>query len=68
VIEVSRLNGNPFVLNCEWIKTLEATPDTVVTLVSGEKLMVKESLDEVLRRVMDYRKRIHQEPPSKGGG
>ncbi|MCC7440872.1 MAG: flagellar FlbD family protein [Bdellovibrionales bacterium] len=65
MIEVSRLNGTPFFLNCELIRSVEATPDTVISLLSGEKLMVKETVDEVIRRVMDYRKRIHQEPPAR---
>jgi flagellar protein FlbD len=66
VIEVSRLNGKPFVLNCEWIKTVESTPDTVITLTTGEKFMVKESVEEIVRRTTEYQKRLHQEPPRPG--
>ena len=61
---MSRLNGRKFIMNCELIKTMEATPDTVITLTAGDKIMVKESIQEVLRMAMDYRKRLHQEPPS----
>lgn len=68
MIEVSRLNGKKFVINCELIKILEATPDTVITLLSGEKLMIQESVAQVIQMTMDYRKRLYQEPPSKSGG
>lgn len=63
MIEVSRMNGKKFRLNCELIKTIEATPDTIVTLISGEKLMIRESVDDVVASTVNYRKRLYQEPP-----
>jgi flagellar protein FlbD len=63
MIEVSRINGKPFVINCELIKFIEATPDTLITLTTNEKLMVKESVPEVIRRTVEYRKRLYQEAP-----
>jgi flagellar protein FlbD len=63
VIRLKRLNGSDFVLNCDLIKTIESTPDTLITLLSGEKLMVLEKVDDVIRRTMDYRKRLAQEKP-----
>jgi len=64
VIRLKRLNGSQFTLNCDLIKMIEATPDTLITLLSGEKLMVLEQVDEVVRLTMDYRKRLSQEPPT----
>ena len=64
MIEVSRLNGKRFVVNCELIKYIESTPDTVITLATNEKIMVLESLSDVVRLTMEYRKRLYQEPPS----
>ncbi len=49
-----------FVLNAEIIETIEETPDTVVTLVNGKKLIVDEPMDEVVRRVMAYRRALHK--------
>lgn len=63
MIELSRMNGTPFVLNGELIKSIEKTPDTLITLISGEKFMVLESAETVVERVMNYKKRLHQEPP-----
>ena len=63
MIQLNRLNGKEYVLNCELIKLVEATPDTIITLSTGEKLMVKNSVEEVVQRTLDYHKRIHQEPP-----
>lgn len=65
MIRLSRLNGKEFVLNCELIKYLEATPDTVITLTTGEKLMVHESVEEVIERTTKYRQAIYREPPQR---
>jgi len=58
MIELTRLNGNPMVLNSDLIKTAEASPDTVLTLINGEKLIVSESCAEVMERVLTYRARL----------
>lgn len=49
-----------FVLNAEIIETIEETPDTVVTLTNGKKLIVDEPMDEIVRRVIKYRRALHQ--------
>jgi flagellar protein FlbD len=67
MIQVSRINGKSFVINCDLIKTLESIPDTLVTLTTGEKIMVKETVADVIRLTMDYRKRLFQEPPTTSG-
>lgn len=58
MIHVTRLNGSQFVVNAELIREVEATPDTVVTLTTGTKLLVRESVDEVVRAVLQYRRDI----------
>jgi flagellar protein FlbD len=58
MIELTRLNGSPMVLNSDLIKTAEASPDTMLTLVNGEKLIVRESCEEVTKRVLGYRARL----------
>lgn len=58
MIELTRLNGNPMVLNSDLIKTAEASPDTMLTLINGEKLIVREELAEVMERVLAYRARL----------
>ena len=60
MIALTRLNGQPFVINAEKIRYLEQTPDTLVCCESGEKLMVKESLDEVIRRAIEYARAIRK--------
>jgi flagellar protein FlbD len=55
MIELTRLNGNPMVLNSDLIKTAEASPDTMLTLITGEKLIVRETCAEVMERVLEYR-------------
>lgn len=54
MIRLTRLDGEPFVLNAELIRYIEARPDTFITLLSGERLVVKETMDEVLDRTVRY--------------
>ncbi len=49
-----------FILNAEIIETIEETPDTVITLVNSKKLIVDEPMDEVVRRVMAYRRALNK--------
>lgn len=58
MIGLTRINGKRFVLNAELIRYLENTPDTLVTLVSGDKIMVKETIEEVVDLAMQYRRQI----------
>lgn len=58
MIIVSRLNGERFGVNAEHIERVEETPDTVLTLVEGKKYLIRESLDEVIEKVVAYRARI----------
>jgi flagellar protein FlbD len=58
MIELTRLNGTPIVLNSDLIKTAEAAPDTMLTLINGEKLIVREPCAEVTERVLAYRARL----------
>ncbi len=64
MISVTRLNGKRFVLNAELIRTVEENPDTVITLVSGEHIVVREDLDEVVRLVLEYRRHLRTLAPA----
>lgn len=61
MIQLTRLNGSPLVVNSDLIKYAEASPDTMLTLVNGEKIVVLESCDEVVRRAIAYRARVYRE-------
>lgn len=58
MIKVTRLNGKEFILNAELIELVESTPDTVITLTSGKKMVVSEPVDEIVKRVIQYRSNI----------
>jgi flagellar protein FlbD len=60
MITLTRLNGQRFVLNAERIRYLEETPDTVVCCDNGDKMMVKEELQEVIRRTIEYARLIRK--------
>lgn len=54
MIKLTRHTGEPFVLNAELISYIEAAADTFVTLTSGQRLIVRETLDEVMQRAVEY--------------
>jgi flagellar protein FlbD len=58
MIRVTRLNHSPIVINSELIERVEITPDTVITLTTGQIFRVRETAEEVIDRVVDFRKRI----------
>jgi flagellar protein FlbD len=58
MIHVTRLNHSSLVLNSDLIEQIEATPDTVISLVNGERFMVLETPDEVVDRVVTFRRSL----------
>lgn len=58
MIDVTRMNNKPFTLNCDLIEMVEETPDTVITLTTGKKIVVKESRQDIKNLVKLYRKDI----------
>ena len=58
MIRLTRLNGRPFVLNAEQIKTVEETPDTMVTLLGGGQMVVQETMEEVVARAVEYARMV----------
>jgi flagellar protein FlbD len=60
MIEVTRINHVPLVLNSDLIEHIESTPDTLISLTNGQKLIVLEDPQELIRRVVAFRRRIFQ--------
>lgn len=58
MIFLTRLNKQCVVVNAELIKVVEATPDTLITLINGDHLMVRESVEEVVEKSVEYARRI----------
>jgi len=58
MIKLTKLNGKTFVINADLIETLESTPDTVVTLTTDKKYIVIETIEEIIEKVIEYKKRI----------
>jgi len=59
MIKVKRLNDKEFIVNSELILYIEETPDTVITLTNGQKIIVSDSVDEVIEKVISYKAQIH---------
>lgn len=58
MIKLTKLNEDIFFLNAELVKTVEETPDTVITLTNGSKYIVKENADTIIERIVQYKRSI----------
>lgn len=58
MIKLTRLNGSVYVLNSDLIETVEATPDTVISTTDAKKYVCRESVDEVIGKIIEFRGRI----------
>ena len=65
MILVTRLNGSQFYINAELIQTVESTPDTVISLTTNLKVVVKEEAQEVIRRIIEYKQLTNANPTIK---
>lgn len=62
MIKLHHLAGEPFLLNAEWIRCVESRPDTFITLVQGERIVVRETPEQVLSACLDYQRAKHLLP------
>lgn len=62
MISVTRLDGTPMLLNCDQIAWVERMPDTVISLMNGEKLIVRETPDALVERIQDFRRAVLSAP------
>lgn len=59
MIQLTRINRVPLVLNSDLIEHIESTPDTVISLTTGQKFVVLETVDEIIRKVIEFRRAVH---------
>lgn len=67
MIRLTRINDSPFYVNADLIEFVDATPDTVLTLTNGEKVRVRERAEEVVEKVIVYKRRVLSAAPAAGG-
>ena len=65
MIKVTRLNDSVLIINADMIQSVQATPDTLITLTNNDKIMVKEALEEVSQRIVDYQRAVYSTPGPK---
>jgi flagellar protein FlbD len=68
MIPLTRLNGLPLVINSDLIKIIENAPDTVISLVNGEKIVVRETSEQILERIVQFRRRVFEGLPLNFSG
>ncbi len=59
MIKVKRLNDKEFIVNSELILYIEETPDTVITLTNGQKIVVQDSVDDIINKILNYKAKIN---------
>jgi len=67
MIKVTRLNDSVMVVNVEKIQSLQATPDTVITFTNHDRIMVKEPLEEISQRIVEYRRNVNSRAGDSSG-
>ena len=65
MIRLTRINHIPLVLNADLIEHMESTPDTVISMTNGQKFVVLESTDDVIRKVIEFRREISTGTPTR---
>jgi len=68
MIAVTRIDGSPILLNEDLIESIEQTPDTVLSLVNGHKLMVRDDPAELVQRVVEFRRLVFRSGSPAAGG
>jgi flagellar protein FlbD len=66
MIQLTRINHVPFYLNSDLVEHIESTPDTILTLTSGQKYMVEEPAEEVVERIIAFRRKLLAGPADAG--
>lgn len=61
MIKLEKLNGTMVVVNAELIETIESAPDTVLNLATGNRFLVRNSVDEVIAKIVEYKKQVYSE-------
>ena len=62
MISVKKINGQEIIVNCDLIETIEFSPHAVLSLTTGGKIIVDETRDEILRKIIEYKRTIHRRP------
>jgi len=65
MIKVKKINGEEVVINAELIETVEARPDTTISLTTGNKIIVKDTVSEVIEKIIEYRRLVNQKRSKK---
>jgi flagellar protein FlbD len=67
MIRVTRINNHSILLNSDLIEQIETVPDTTIALTTGQRLFVRETADEILSRIVEFRRQISAGPTNENG-
>ena len=58
MIKIVRINGSEVTLNCDLIETIEATPDTTITMTTGKRFIARDGVDDIIQQIIAYKSQI----------
>ncbi|MDR2899103.1 MAG: flagellar FlbD family protein [Clostridiales bacterium] len=59
MISITKLNDKELIINCDLIECIEANPDTTITMTTGRKIIAKESIDDIIEKILTFKHKIH---------
>lgn len=62
MVKVTKLNGNDIIVNSDLIEFIESTPDTIITLTTGKKLIIKDTIEDVIAKIINFKKKVFDLP------
>lgn len=63
MITLTRLNDKPMIVNADLIRSVEQNPDTVITMINGDHIVVKETMQDIVRKSIDYNRHVRRATP-----
>lgn len=59
MISITKINHRELIINCDLIERIESNPDTTITMTTGQKIIVKESVDDIIDKIIYYKRKIY---------
>ena len=60
MINITRINGSDLTINSELIETIEATPDTTITMTTGKRIIARDSIDDIIKKIIAFKGQVGQ--------
>lgn len=66
MISITKLNNSEIIINCDLIESIEANPDSTITMTTGKKFIAKESIDDIINKVIEFKRAVYTDNSKRG--